>query len=565
MLADRPCLSDHLCPPSLSSFTAHVHVLFRELAELARRIASTSSRREKVAIVAELIRKLDPEEAYKALLILTGRIFPPSDPRELNVSWATLWKVVSELTRRGEPKGVDVGELVESMLKSRDKRQTILFEEPLTIEEVYSLLEAIAEAEGPGSKGKKESILKTLFSRMEPEEAWLLANAIIGETRLGLSEGLLIDAIAHAYRRRREDVERATMVLGDPYEIVRRGGRLEFKPVVFRPLRPMLAQRAEGVRAAITELGKCALEYKLDGIRVQVHVKGEEVRLFSRRLSDVTRSVPDVVESVRSGVRAEEAILEGEIIAERDGRPLPFQMLIRRFRRTNFDPKLLEEIPLRLYLFDLLLLNGESYLERPYVERRAKLEQVVSEPLRLVQSIVTSNPREGERFMKEALERGHEGIMAKRLDSPYVPGVRGRFWLKVKEVHTLDLVVVAAERGYGRRHRWYSDYYLAVRDPETGEFLVVGKTFKGLTDEEFEWMTRRLEELAVEREGKLIRVRPEIVVEVAFNELQRSSKYRSGFALRFARILRIRDDKAPDEVDTLDKVRELYEKQGRKL
>ena len=540
-------------------------MLFRELAELARRIASTSSRREKVAIVAELIRKLGPEEAYKALLILTGRIFPPSDPRELNVSWATLWKVVSELAPGGEPKGVDVGELVESMLRSRDKRQTTLFEEPLTIEEVYSLLEAIAEAEGPGSKGKKEVILKSLFSRVEPEEAWLLANAIVGETRLGLSEGLLIDAIAYAYRRRREDVERAAMVLGDPYEIVRRGGRLEFKPVVFRPLRPMLAQTAESVRAAITELGKCALEYKLDGVRVQVHMRGREVRLFSRRLSEVTRSVPDVVESVRSGVRAEEAILEGEIIAERDGKPLPFQMLIRRFRRTNFDPKLIEEIPLRLYLFDLLLLNGESYLERSYVERRAKLEEVVSEPLKLVPSMVTSNPQEGEKFMKEALERGHEGIMAKRLDSPYVPGVRGRYWLKVKEVHTLDLVIVAAERGYGRRHRWYSDYYLAARDPETGEFLVVGKTFKGLTDEEFEWMTRKLEEMAVEREGKLIKVRPEIVVEVAFNEIQRSPKYRSGFALRFARIVRIRDDKTPDEVDTLDRVRELYERQGRKL
>ncbi len=518
-----------------------------------------------MAIVAELIRKLGPEEAYKALLILTGRIFPPSDPRELNVSWATLWKVVSELTRGGEPKGVDVGELVESMLRSRDKRQTTLFEEPLTIEEVYSLLEAIAEAEGPGSKGKKEAILKSLFSRVEPEEAWLLANAIVGETRLGLSEGLLIDAIAYAYRRRREDVERAAMVLGDPYEIVRRGGRLEFKPVVFRPLRPMLAQTAESVRAAITELGKCALEYKLDGVRVQVHMRGGEVRLFSRRLSEVTRSVPDVVESVRSGVRAEEAILEGEIIAERDGKPLPFQMLIRRFRRTHFDPKLIEDIPLKLYLFDLLLLNGESYLERPYVERRAKLEQVASEPLKLVPSVVTSNPEEGERFMREALKRGHEGIMAKRLDSPYVPGVRGRYWLKVKEVHTLDLVIVAAERGYGRRHRWYSDYYLAARDPETGEFLVVGKTFKGLTDEEFEWMTRKLEELAVEREGKLIKVRPEIVVEVAFNEIQRSPKYISGFALRFARIVRIRDDKTPDEVDTLDRVRELYERQGRKL
>jgi len=540
-------------------------VQFKELTELARRIASTSSRREKVALVADLIRRLEPEEAYKALLILTGRIFPPSDPRELNVSWATLWRVVSSLARGGEPRGVDVGELVESMLRSRDRRQTTLFEEPMTIDEVYGLLEAIAGAEGPGSKGKREAILKTLFSRVEPEEAWLLANAIVGETRLGLSEGLLIDAIAYAYRRRREDVERTAMVLGDPYEIVRRGGKLEFRPVIFRPLRPMLAQTADSVRDAIAELGRCALEYKLDGVRVQLHMKGGEVRLFSRRLSEVTGSVPDVVEAAKAGIRAEEAIVEGEIIAERDGKPLPFQMLIRRFRRTHFDPRLLEEIPLKLYIFDILFLDGESYLERPYTDRRAKLEEIVSEPLELVRSKVTSDPEEGERFMEEALKGGHEGIMAKRLDSPYVPGVRGRYWLKIKEVHTLDLVIVAAERGYGRRHRWYSDYYLAAKDPKTGDFSVVGKTFKGLTDEEFEWITRRLEEIAVEKEGKLIRVKPEIVVEVAFNEIQKSPKYKSGFALRFARIVRIRDDKTPDEVDTLDRVRELYEKQGRKL
>ncbi len=541
-------------------------MLFRDLAALARKVASTTSRKLKVSLVADLIRSLPPEEAYKALLILTGRIFPPSDPRELNVSWSTLWKVVTSVVgEEAEARGVDVGELVEELLKSKKVRQTTLFEEPLTVGEVYGMLEAIAASEGSGSRAKKEAILRSLLSRMEPEEAWLLANAIVGETRLGLSEGLLIDAIAVAYNLRREDVERTAMVLGDPYEIVRRGGKLELKPVVFRPIRPMLAQTAENVRLAIMELGKCALEYKLDGVRVQVHVKGSEVRLFSRRLSDVTASIPDVVEDVKRGLKADEAILEGEIIAERDEKPLPFQLLMRRFRRTNFDPRLVKEIPLKLYLFDLLLLNGESYLERTYAERRAKLEEVIDEPLLAVPSIVTSSVEEGESFMRESLGRGHEGIMAKKLNSPYVPGVRGRFWLKIKETHTLDLVIVAAERGYGRRHRWYSDYYLAARDPRTGEFLVVGKTFKGLSDEEFEWMTQRLRSIAIEETGKLIRVRPEVVVEVAFNEIQRSPKYRSGFALRFARIVRIRDDKTPDEADTIDRVRELYEKQARKI
>ncbi len=539
-------------------------MLFKDLAELAMSIASKSSRKDKVALVSDLIRKADPEEAYKALLILTGKIFPPSDPRELNVSWATLWKVVSSLSNGAEPAGVDAGELIRSLIEQRSKKQTALLEEPLTVEGVYKILEAISEVEGPGSKGKREAML-SIFSRADPSEAWLLANAIIGETRLGLNEGLLIESIAQAYGLRREDVERAVMVMGDPYEIIRRGGRLEFEPVLFRPLKPMLAQSCESVEAAIEELGRCALEYKLDGVRVQVHKRGDHVRFFSRRMSDITRSLPEVSEQVRAGVRAEEAILEGELIAERDGRPLPFQTLIRRFKRSRLDLRLIEEIPLKLYVFDLILLNGSSYLRRPYLERREELEGMIDDPVSIVRSIVTSDPDEGMKFMNEALREGHEGIIAKKLNSPYIPGVRGRHWLKVKEANSLDLVIVAAERGYGRRHLWYSDYYLAARDDASGEFLIVGKTFKGLTDEEFEWITEKLEEIAIKKEGKLIYVKPKIVVEVSFNEVQRSPKYRSGFALRFARITRIRYDKGPEEADTIDKVREIYEKQIRKL
>lgn len=539
-------------------------MLFKDLAELAMRIASKSSRKDKVALVSDLIRKADPEEAYKALLILTGKIFPPSDPRELNVSWATLWKVVSSLSNGAEPAGVDAGELIRSLIEQRSKKQTALLEEPLTVEGVYKILEAISEVEGPGSKGKREAML-SIFSRADPSEAWLLANAIIGETRLGLNEGLLIESIAQAYGLRREDVERAVMVMGDPYEIIRRGGRLEFEPVLFRPLKPMLAQSCESVEAAIEELGRCSLEYKLDGVRVQVHKRGDHVRFFSRRMSDITRSLPEVSEQVRAGVRAEEAILEGELIAERDGRPLPFQTLIRRFKRSRLDLRLIEEIPLKLYVFDLILLNGSSYLRRPYLERREELEGMIDDPVSIVRSIVTSDPDEGMKFMNEALREGHEGIIAKKLNSPYIPGVRGRHWLKVKEANSLDLVIVAAERGYGRRHLWYSDYYLAARDDASGEFLIVGKTFKGLTDEEFEWITEKLEEIAIKKEGKLIYVKPKIVVEVSFNEVQRSPKYRSGFALRFARITRIRYDKGPEEADTIDKVREIYEKQIRKL
>jgi len=542
----------------LSMMDVAGEMLLGELAALAKRIASTSSRLEKVELVASMIRETDPEEAEKALLILTGRIFHPHDPRELNVSWATLWRVVESLTGDVEVEGADAGEMVESALRGRRIRQTPLLDEGLTVRRVYEMLEAMASAEGPGSRGRREEILRSLLSVCSPEEAWLLSNAIVGEPRLGLSEGLLIDAIARAYRIRRELVERAAMVMGDPYEIVASSGRLEFEPKVFRALRPMLAQSVGDVREALAELGRCSFEYKLDGARVQVHLRGDEVRIFSRRLADVTASIPDVVSSVREGLGVREAIVEGEVIAERDGRPLPFQVLMRRFRRVKVDPELIEEIPLVLYLFDALLIEGRSLLNEEYSHRRSLLERFAGEPLKLVPSIVTSSADEAESFLRSALEAGHEGVMAKKLSSPYVPGVRGRHWLKVKGSHTLDLVIVAAERGYGRRHRWYSDYYLAARDEGTNELLVVGKTFKGLTDEEFEWITRRLEELAIRRRGKLIEVRPEIVVEVEFNEVQRSPKYRSGYALRFARIRRIRDDKTPEDVDTLGRIREIY-------
>ena len=547
-------------------------MLFRDLVKTAKEIASTSSRLTKVKLMASLIRSLEPETAAKASLILTGKVFPPSDPRELNVSWSTLWRVINSLVSTSDQKrdvsGVDVGEIVRDLLsKYRVRRQATLFEEPLTVDEVYSMLEAIASAEGSGSKSKKEMFLRSLFSRVSPDEAWLLANAIVGETRLGLSEGLLIDSIAKAYNMNRNFVEKAVMILGDPYEMIRLSGRVEeLKPMIFRPLKPMLAQTASSIKEAIEEFGTCAFEYKLDGVRVQVHKSGDNVKLFSRRLSEITVSIPDIVNQVKEGVRARSAILEGEIIAEDSmGRPRPFQVLMRRFRRSNIDPKMIEQIPLKLYLFDLILLDDESFLDKPYIERRRKLEEIIEEPVKLVPMILSNSIEEAEEFLAKALRDGHEGLMAKRTNSPYTPGVRGRNWLKIKRAMTLDLVIVAAERGYGRRHRWYSDYYLAARDPHTNEYLVVGKTFKGLTDEEFEWMTNKLKSLAIEESSKFIRVRPEIVVEVAFNEIQRSPKYESGLALRFARIVKIREDKVPEEADTIDRVRELYEGQVKHL
>jgi DNA ligase-1 len=358
------------------------------------------------------------------------------------------------------------------------------------------------------------------------------------------------------------------MLTGDIGEVARialEGGEQALSGVrmrMFVPLKPMLASMSYDIGEVIkAHGGETAFEYKFDGARIQIHRRGDEIRIFSRRLSDVTESLPDVVELVRRSISSDDYVVEGEAVAIGEGgRPLPFQDLMRRFRRVHDVEEMAGRIPLRLHLFDALYLDGGLLIDEPYSERWARLEAVCAAEL-LAERLVTSDVGEVEAFLRSAMEAGHEGLMAKRLDSPYSPGVRGKRWFKIKPVETLDLVIVAADWGYGRRTGWLSNYHLAAR--EGGEFLVLGKTFKGLTDEEFTWMTGRLQSIKLDETRQTVRVRPEVVVEVAFNEIQRSPHYRSGFALRFARITRIREDKAPGDADTMERVRQLYEGQFR--
>jgi DNA ligase-1 len=376
-------------------------------------------------------------------------------------------------------------------------------------------------------------------------------------------------AVSKAFQIPLKEVQKTSMTLGDIGEVAviakkeGKEGLLKVGFKVFRPVRLMLAQMANDVAEALKEHeGKTALEYKLDGARIQIHKLGDEIRIFSRRLTDVTASLPEIVEKARKNVMAKEAILEGEAIAINNrGYPIPFQHLMRRFKRVHAIEDVAEKIPVQLYLFDILYLNGESLITLPYLQRRKMLAENAGE-IPLTKQIVTDKKEEAEKFLKEAVDAGHEGLMAKRIDSPYTPGIRGKHWLKIKPVlEPLDLVIVAAEYGYGRRHEWLSDYYLAARDAETGEFLTVGKTFKGLTDAEIIEMTKRLKELTIKEEPRRVFVVPKIVVEVTYNEIQKSPKYKCGMALRFARISRIREDKNPEEADTIQHVREIYEKQ----
>lgn len=530
-----------------------------------------------VSLVSEFLKNLEPEEVEPAVSMILGRPFPKWSQQTLEVSWATLSDIVRRITgvdwktfTEAFSKTGDVGAATKIVFEnSRIKRQTSLFEKILTIKDVRRSFEAIAEATGPGSREKKERLTEALLSSASPLEAKHLVKIIIGEMRTGFNEGLMEQAISEAFHIPLDVVQRAGMVLGDVgavTDIAKTQGKegllkLDFK--VFRPVKLMLAQMANDVAEALKEHGgKTAFEYKLDGARVQIHKKGETVRIYSRRLTDVTKSLPEIAETVKRNVKAQEVILEGEVIAiDSEDHPLPFQHLMRRFKRVHEVKGMAETLPVKLFLFDILYLNGESLTSLPYIRRRQILAENVGE-IPLIKQIITDNVEEAESFLREATDFGHEGLMAKKIDGDYVPGIRGKRWLKIKPVlEPLDLVIVAAEYGYGRRRGWLSDYYLAARDAETGEFITVGKTFKGLTDAEIVEMTQRLKEIAIKEEPRRVFVAPKIVVEVTYNEIQKSPKYKCGMALRFARITRIRDDKTPEEADTIQRVREIYERQ----
>lgn len=516
-------------------------VRFSDFARLCEELRATNSKLEKSRLLADFLKGLDDADLTQACLFLLGKAFPETDPRTLKVSTATLRKVRGEATRHGSA---------------------------LTVADVAECFQELATTTGKGSRKRVDELLNELFGQADELERTYLLKIIFGEMQIGVAEGVLLQGIAEGAGVALEEVRRANMFLGHAGEVARlalRAGVEGLKKVtleVFRPVQPMLAALAEDFDTVLKEHGgKTALEFKFDGARVQIHKRGEEVRVFSRHLSDVTGSLPDLVERVRRHVQAESVVLEGEVVAvSRDGRPLAFQELMRRFRRVHNIETIQKEVPVRLYLFDLLYVNGQPQIEAPYQNRWLLLERCSPAEF-LVQRRITDDAEQAQAFLKQALDLGHEGLMAKRLDSDYAPGARGKKWFKIKPSETLDLVVVAADWGSGRRQGWLSNYHLAVVDKDTGGFLEVGKTFKGLTDQQFRWMTQKLQNLKTRERGPTVFVRPDIVVEVAYNEIQRSPHYPSGFALRFARIKRIREDKSPQQADTIGRLRKLYEKQ----
>jgi len=442
--------------------------------------------------------------------------------------------------------------------------------ESATVEltEMDTALERIARTSGKGSAEARLRLLQELLARLTEEERRFLVGLVTGELRQGALAGLLVEAVALAANVPAEDVRRAAMLAGDLPRVARAAltegaaGLGGFAVRLFHPVLPMLAGTAETETEALAELGEAALEWKLDGARVQIHKAGDEVRVYSRRLNEVTPAVPELVEQVRA-LPARELIVEGEAIALRaDGTPHPFQTTMTRFGRRLEVERTRLAVPLTLFLFDLLYLDGAPLIDEPLARRTEALAHAVPAAL-LVPRLVTADAAAARGFLDDALARGHEGIMAKALDAPYEAGRRGRRWLKLKPVRTLDLVVLAAEWGHGRRQGWLSNLHLGARDDVSGGFVMLGKTFKGMTDDMLAWQTVRLQELEVGRDGHTVFVRPELVVEVAFNDLQASPQYPGGLALRFARIKGYRPDKLARDADTMATLRAIWERQSR--
>jgi len=505
-------------------------MLLADLVSTSSRVAGTAGRLEKIAALAGLLRRLDPAEIPIAIAFLSGG---PTQGR-IGIGWS--------LVRRASviPSATPV----------------------LTLTDADQAFAAMAGTSGRGSAMRRERLLVDLFARATREEQDFLTRLIFGELRQGALEGVLTDAVARAADVPVAVVRRAAMMTGDlglvAREVLTSGaeGLSRLTVVPMRPIEPMLAETAESVEAALARLGRAAFEWKLDGGRIQAHKQGGEVRVFSRNLRDVTAAAPEVVAAVQA-LPARSVVLDGEVIALRpDGAPLPFQITMRRFGRRLDAERLRHELPLTPFFFDCLLRDEEPLVDLTQRERFAALQALLAGG-RIVPHLVTHSAPEAQAFVNDALGRGHEGVVAKALDSPYAAGRRGQAWLKIKQAATLDLVVLAAEWGSGRRKGWLSNLHLGARG-DGGRFVMLGKTFKGLTDDMLRWQTARLLELETHRDAYTVYVRPELLIEIAFSDLQVSPHYPGGLALRFARVKGYRTDKTPAEADTLATVQEIY-------
>lgn len=520
---------------------------FLRLAELCNSLEQISKTSEKIEAVSKFLGTLNETEIEPAVFLIIGTTFAETDPKTLNIKWGLISKT------------------------DFDSKQTTLSQKPLSILHVHSQFKKLAQISGVGSQKQKKRLLETLFQQATPIERKFIIRNLLKEMRHGVAEGVMIKAVAKAAKVADPLIKQLNAIHGNLGGLARIAinegptGLDNIKLRPFKAIQPMLADSIDLIDEIFNgAIPRIACEYKYDGIRVQIHKSNVTVKIYSRQLKDITSSFPEIENLILKAIPNQSVILDGEIIAiGAEKRPLPFQDLMRRFRRIHEASRVQQEVSVECYLFDILYLDGTLLFDSPYQERWNILSKFGSN-LTLATRIISADREEILRFYQAALSAGHEGIMIKFLQSAYYPGARKKFWLKLKEAVLLDLLIIAADWGSGRRMGWLSNYHLAALDQETKTFHDVGKTFKGLTDAEFETMTKSLLALKDSETQYTVFVKPKIVVEVAFNEIQQSPQYPSGYALRFARIKRIRSDKLPADVTTLDEIARLYNRQFEK-
>ena len=525
-------------------------------------MGATPATLEKTRTLGAYFRTLNEDDLRRAAVYMSGRAFPPSQRRTLGLGWSTVSKVISSLSSRDEDelgdlfrRHSDLGDWAGAALEGQTEPAAV------TLADVEATLDAIRSARGNAKAAPLESMLR----RMDPLSARFFIKIISGEMRIGLSEGLVEAAIAEAFSVPITQVKRVHLITGDIGETAvrcKKGDIGSSSITLFQPVRFMLASPVETPGEAFTRMGADAVwtEEKYDGVRCQLHREAERIELFSRDLKETTGAFPELTEGAPA--IGHDVLFDGEVLAHRDGRVLRFFELQRRLGRKQVDAALRREVPVVLVIFDLLWLDGRTLLDEPLTTRRKLLEGLgLEHPFLLARLEEATDPEHLDRIFKETRERGNEGLMVKDPLSPYTPGRRGLAWLKLKRpLATLDVVVTAVEWGHGKRRGVLSDYTFAVKDASTGKLVNVGKAYTGLTDAEIAEFTKRFLEMTVQDQGYRRMVRPEVVLEVAFDSIQHSGRHLSGYALRFPRIVRIRDDKPVNEIDTLERVAELYDR-----
>jgi DNA ligase-1 len=546
---------------------------FLAFAKLCQEVEAVSGSLKKIDLVAAFLEGLDEAELSVACSFVMGTIFSPSLNLVVGVGPSILYEAlaracgcpagqISDMLRATGDPGLVAAGIVE-------KRRPLGFaaflgEESLSITDVYERFVAIARASGRRSQDIKIKNLQFLFSQASSLEALYIARLAMEDMRIGIGEGGARDAIAGAFAHNGADaqsVERAYNLTNDMGLVAvsaKRGTLSQLTVMINHPIKMMLAQLGESIAASLGEIGTAAIEWKYDGARVQIHKEGERVRVFSRRLEDVTASLPEMVQAARQ-ITAKSAILDGEAVAiGKDGRPMAFQEILKRFRRKYNIEKHAAQIPLRLFLFDLIYLDGRSLTDLPLSERRALLEKIAN-PNLLADQVMSDSVQKAEEIYRQSLAAGHEGLILKNPTSAYAPGKRGKNWLKIKPVmETLDLVVIGAKWGEGRRASFMGSYRLGCQDRTSGKLLDVGWVATGFTDEALADLTEMFRELIVLEKGMEMEIKPAVIFEVAYEEIQKSPNYSSGYALRFPRLVAVRDDKSLGEADTLERVISLY-------